>query len=175
MVLTSNEKLANNVAALRDWGLDLNGVRQLHLACGNYRINQFAASYLKECFKGIDKILQDRQELYLKVVDILEKGGYSVCAHAEFTDEVSDVPFFVLVKSEHPNCNLHPLNEYPMHLSKLVESIIRIQYPDLLEIYQHLIETKQYTESGKLVQKTNFLPLFNRKIDEVSKKILEEL
>lgn len=175
MVLASNEKLANNVAALKDWGLDLNGVRQLHLACGNYRINQFAAAYLKACFKEIDKILQDRQGLYVKVVDILEKGGYSVCTHAEFTDAVSDVPFFVLVKSEHPNCNLHPLNEYPMHLSKLVKSIMQIQYPDLIETYQYFIERKQYRESSRLAQKTNFLPLFNRKIDEVSNKILEEL
>lgn len=170
MVISSNEVLANKVQALADWGLDLHGERQLSLPCSNARINQFAASFLMEQIESADDILKERINTYQKCLEMVKAKGAQVQFTAQQGD-FHDMPFFMLLKAEKdPVCVLHPIDEYPMHLSKLVRSIIRVQYPDMLEEYDRIIAESDYSNSIRVVNTTEFVPLCGVTEDNMEEK-----
>lgn len=168
LVIASTQELANKVQALKDWGLDLKEVRQLQLPCGNYRMNQFAAAYLKEHLPQIGELIEARKALYRKAAQLLENKNIKLRTMAEFSDKCHDVPFFILAEADEIKHTLHPLDEYPMHTSKLVRSIIKTYFPDLLDEYERCIEARDYKVSKELVEKTNFIPLFGLDLDSIS-------
>ncbi|SET22076.1 DegT/DnrJ/EryC1/StrS family aminotransferase [[Clostridium] polysaccharolyticum] len=172
MVIAEDKELANKIQAVSDWGLDYQENRLLSLSCGNNRINPFAAAYLGEQLNMCDEIFFNRRMIYEEFSKLAEEMGFEVQFRAE-QDVFSDMPFFLLLKVKHNRKGvnvLHPINEYPMHLSKLVPSIIQIQYPDLLEEYKEIIKEQDYSGSIEMVNQTEFLPMYGVTLDNMKER-----
>ena len=175
MVISKEQEIANKVQAISDWGLDLHSERNLSLPSSNLRINPFAAEYLKNQLDNCHEILKNRVDLYNEFCKMAIEMGFQVQFRA-VQEQYSDMPFFLLLKVKNKQtCVLHPIDEYPMHVSKLVRSILRVQYPEHLEEYDKIISEQNYSESMTMVKETNFLPMYGVTVKNMKNKLAELL
>lgn len=173
MVLSKAPEIAERIQAVSDWGLDYHENRILSLPCGNSRMNPLAALFLREQLKNCNSILKKRRKDYKAFCNMAKKLGLKIQFEAE-EEPFQDMPFFLLLKKnnrEHPVNVLHPVNEYPMHLSRLVISIIETQYPDLLQEYKSIIAEQNYSESIKMVNDTEFVPMYGIVQDNMEERL----
>lgn len=163
LITTNNSNLANRAQMLINWGLDENYNRHYDLPSSNHRISALAAKYLGEQLKEIEKIIYNRHILYSNSVCVLKEKGIDIKFIAE-NNVTRDVPFFVLAVSQKPKFKLHPLDEYPMHQSKIVRNYLS---KSNLKKYESYIKKSNFSKSIAIIESTDFIPLYQLDLDTI--------
>ncbi|MCL6592238.1 MAG: aminotransferase class I/II-fold pyridoxal phosphate-dependent enzyme [Firmicutes bacterium] len=138
LITTNSEKVAQNCEAVLNWGLSFPGLeRDCDIPSSNFRLSAIQSYFILKQLKRIDEIVQERLELNQKLLETCRKFKVVPSPPPE-NKEIFDCPFFFPLKSNKRINTVEPRTEYPMRKSKIVKSILKSFYPDLLGRYLEL-------------------------------------
>ncbi len=162
LVVTQSEEYANNIAAIVNWGLGLEGsTRLLNLPCSNYRMSAQLAFIVSQKFDEIDIIIEKRKSDVESLKDACSTKKVSVAVPGD-SDQFKDCLFFLPVLSTENKNTIEPREEHPLRKSILVHSIIKKLFPDLEQPYVELNSRIKRTDwkSDTVLKTVDFINIF---------------
>jgi dTDP-4-amino-4,6-dideoxygalactose transaminase len=136
LVIANADDIANNCNSLANWGQLRPGSseRNLQLPCGNFRMSGYLCYFLSKQIDRIDEIAQNRLDMVKLLDEEFSSQGIQPML-PERNSAFLDIPFFFAIASTKKYHTVEPRQEHPLRKSLLVHSILRTQYPDLLDSF----------------------------------------
>lgn len=162
LITTNSADIARKCEVVLNWGLSFEGVeRNFEIPSSNFRMSAIQCYFILKQLDMIDDIVAERYKKCDEFYNLCKKNNIEPSMPLA-VDHILDCPFFFPIKSKLKLNTIEPRGEYPMRKSKMVVSILKWFYEDLVDKYYELNHSSEIERSSdRIVENNDFINIIN--------------